>query len=82
MNRDKNRKAMTWRNVEPETQKKGIEAEACTHENGDRVEDEPSPSTLSLLRKVVSEVVAKGMRDRKTKIKKELLQSNSVFETT
>ncbi|KAL7398958.1 hypothetical protein ABVT39_017686 [Epinephelus coioides] len=48
--------------------------EARTGHNGDNTEDRASP-TLRSLRKVMSEVVAEGIRDLKSEMKKELSQN-------
>ena len=60
-----------------ETRNNGNASETRS-ENGDDTEDETSPATL--LRKVVSEVVAAGMRDLKTEMKKELSQVRTSFK--
>ena len=49
-------------------------------ENGDDTEDETAPATLSSMRRVVSEVVAAGMRDLKSEMKKELSQVRTSFK--
>lgn len=67
----------TRKNKEPETRKDSDMSDVCASEDGDGMED--SPATLNSIRKMVSEVVAEGMRDLKSEMKKELLQVRLSF---
>lgn len=67
----------TRKNKEPETRKDGDMSDVCASEDGDGMED--SPATLNSIRKMVSEVVAEGMRDLKSEMKKELSQVRLSF---
>ncbi len=62
--------------TEKETEKKEVTANAsiasCLEEHGDSKEEGDTPATLSSIRKVMGEVMAEGMRDLKSDMRKEL----------
>ncbi|KAJ8332654.1 hypothetical protein SKAU_G00424430 [Synaphobranchus kaupii] len=83
MEGDKTRKKLRSRRRSITEKECGKEAsvsasEVCSEENGDS-EDERGTATLSSIRKVVSEVMAKGLSDLKSDMKKELSEFRESF---